>query len=346
LKTGKDDGHKEDEHGEAMVGRLIATAGPGKTASAQARERIYEAVRASWLEAVESERPEAHASAAASPAKRIWMYGLAAAAATVAVTVLLLEQAPSPVDEHARLASVAAVAGTAELIHADAASPPEPITAASTIESGDRLRTSAGGRVALELADGLDLRINVGSEIVFAAADRVLLAAGTVYVDSGAIPGANSLRLETSLGSVTHVGTQYEVRFDGQSLRLRVREGAVVFSGSDGDATGQAGEQIDVGTDGRTARSAIAPDDDEWAWAAELSTLPAADSYVLGDVLEWIARESGLKLEYPSQETELRLANTKIVGLAGQNPQNALDIVGRTTSVRYEIRDGRLIVLE
>lgn len=341
---------KDDAEAEAVVGRLVATAGPGRTASPEARERIYAAVRASWLEAVEAERaasgPSMAAPAAAPASRRIWAYGLAAAAAAAAVTLLLLGQGPSPVDGPVRLASVAAVEGTVQLIHGAATSPPEPITADSSIEAGDRLRTGAGGRIALELADGLDLRVNVGSELVFAAADRVELAAGTVYVDSGAIPGANSLRLETSLGSVTHIGTQYEVRFDGQSLSLRVREGAVVFSGSDGETTGEAGEQIDIGSDGGTARSAIAPDAAEWAWAAELSTLPAANSYALGEVLEWIARESGLKLEYPSREAELRLANTRIVGLAGQNPKNALDIVGRTTAVRYEIRDGRLIILE
>jgi ferric-dicitrate binding protein FerR (iron transport regulator) len=214
----------------------------------------------------------------------------------------------------------------------------------ANVGAGDVLRTGADGRLALELADRLSLRLNVDTELVFADAANVELTAGTIYVDSGEGGADTALEVVTPFGSVEHLGTQYEVRFDDASLRVRVREGAIAFTGAGAGQTGTAGEQLDFDADGLTARSAIAPDDEAWAWATGLASLPESDAHSVVETLAWIARESGLTLEFEPAGSAQRLARESLVGLSGLNPEETLSVIERTTDLNLEIGNGILLV--
>lgn len=339
--------HDSSESDE-KIGRLIAAAGPGATARPEARERIYAAVRARWQESLRESGPRAAPVSSprdrAGPSRfRLW--GLAATVAATAVVLYWIGGGPGEV-ARAELAQIDRIQGTASLIRGDETLQLAAATGAVPVGTGDILRTAGDGQIALRLDDGLLLRVNVDTELAFADAGTLDLVAGTVYVDSGEEPAGPALAIRTPIGSVTHLGTQYEVRFADAGLRLRVREGTVQFSGAAGPTVGAAGEQLDIGANGASTRSAIAADDAAWSWAVALATLPEAPEYRVGTTLRWAAREQGLALEFDDADTARRLDLEPIVGIGGLSPAEALDVLSRTTDLELRIENGRLLVAD
>lgn len=356
--TGKEDTMQGDE----AIGRLIAAAGRGPTASSAARDRIYSVVRARWEESL-SEKPSDEGNSGASVsgrtdhrrrrvsgssigrtrARRAWtmrLGGLAATLAAVAVTLSWLQTGGSD-GSAVELASLTLLQGDAELRRGGELLA---LASADSILADDVLYTGADSRVALELDGGLVLRVDAGTELRFSDRSRIELRTGTVYVDSGRTGSSQPFEIGTALAAVRHVGTQYEVRFADAGLRVRVREGSVEVSGEPVEAVGSAGEQLDIGSGGLVMRSAIAPHDAAWDWATSLAALPELTEYPVGETLDWIARERGLTLAYSNQEIASLLGDSVVLGLAGLDPFEALEVLERTADLRLEIDGTRLLV--
>lgn len=337
----------DDSASDEKIGRLIAAAGPGPTARPEARERIYAAVQASWQESLrrgqDGAPPASRSRRAGSPRYRL--FGLAATVAAAAVVLYWTGGGPGEI-ARAELAQVARIQGEATLIRDAASLRLATPAAAGPVMTGDVLRTAGNGQVALRLDQGLLLRVNVDTELAFVEAGTIDLVAGTVYVDAGEEPGAAALAIRTPIGSVTHLGTQYEVRFADSALRLRVREGSVRFSGTGTSTVGAAGEQLEIDADGERARSAIAADDAAWNWAVALATLPEESEYRIGETLRWVAREAGLTLEYADPLAAERLDTETIVGLGGLTPAETLDVLARTTDLELNAGNGLLRIAD
>jgi len=327
---------REITQGEEVIGRLIAAAGPGTTASPAARQRVYDAVQARWERSVSERR----AAALKRRATQYRVYGLAATLAVAAATFYLLQGPSTTSPGSAALAAISQARGSVTILRAgerlDAA-------AAGSLEAGDTLRTGADGQLAIALADGMSLRVNVDSELAFADQAHVNLAAGTIYLDSG-LGNRADLEVLTPLGTVEHVGTQYEVNVGESNLRLRVREGSVAYSGVAGELTTAAGQQVDVASNGQTTMMAFAADDPAWDWAEALAVLAPAEDYVVGEVIAWAARELALEIEYANPQIELRWATEKTKYLAEFNPEQALDAIEQTTDTTLTISEGRLLI--
>jgi hypothetical protein len=328
---------------EATIGKLIAAAGPGRTASPEARQRIYAAVRSHWEKGTRVRRKH-------WPRRAI---GLAAAVAAVALGLSLLQTFTPDNSSDVRLAEVARVEGSAELTHDGETRSLDLTATIPVIGAGDTLRTAADGRLALRTEAGLLLRLNAATEIRFIDVAAVELVAGTVYVDTGGSVSAPPLEIRTPLGDIRHLGTQYEAHLQvanvlqDATLRVRIREGRVAHRGGSDEVVGVAGEQFEIDSDGLASRGRIRPDDPAWDWATALAALPPAGDYPLDDTLAWIARERGLSLEFESAAASSRVRTARPeVGLEGLNPVEALDVIERTTGVRAEIRDTQLVVLD
>jgi len=335
---------------DEMIAKLIAAAGPGPTASPEARARVYANVRAHW-EAVSANprtvRNGRHRRATGTGFDRrrrffnLRTVGIAAAVAAVAVSLTWMTTSSDRMPVGAQLAQYTRVAGGAEIRRGNAS---EALLAATSgaVLAGDTLSTGMDGRVELRRPDGLLLRMNGSTEIRFSQPDEVDLVAGTIYVDSGNGVASQVLTVNTPFGGVEHVGTQYEVRYADAVLRIRVREGQVAYRGAT-QTMGMAGDELNVDAAGSTRRSTIAPNDAEWNWAIELATLPVADEYRLGETLTWIARELGYRLEYAPGARQ-SLEDQTILGLDGLNPSEALDAIELTADFQTEISGDRLIV--
>lgn len=344
-----------DQNDEASIARLLRAAGRGPAASDEARSRIYHAVHAEWRSNFAASAP-AKQSRRREPG-RSWSLELnawflrglpVAAALALGVVVLYVAQSPAP-QSRVELASVTKTIGAATVIDGDS-STASPLTAAGTvIRSGDTLTTGSDGAASLTLDSGLVLRVNSGSELLMAADDSIEVRRGTVYLDSGTSGvSSTALEIDTPFGSVWHRGTQYEVRVGANNIRIRVREGAVGFRdarAADVEYLGEAGEQLLISENSPLpVRSTIATTGAEWEWVEGLATAPSADEYRLAELLEWIARETGRELRFANAAAEGNARSQTLYGIAGLTPSEALEVIGSTTGIRYELSDGGLLI--
>ncbi|HEX6993742.1 MAG TPA: FecR family protein [Gammaproteobacteria bacterium] len=326
----------DDSDSRDDIGRLIRSAGRGPAASAEARTRIYAAAHAAWRRSVGERR--------APRRPLVWLAAAAGVVALVAAALVLnlaLEPAPpgGPV-----LGSFVRVEGPAELVSAGQQRRLRSQATGVPIRAGDLLRTGAGGRAAVDLSPGFVLRINGQSAVRFTSSELLALERGTLYIDTGASGIAPALEVRTSLGRVRHLGTQYEVSVNGRTVRVRVREGEVMFRDGTREVRADAGEQVSIDATGEPVRSAFAPYDPAWGWVESLAVLRSASDATVSELLDWAGRERGLTVRYASAATEVEAARLTLHGVDGLTPAEALDVIEGTTSMRYVERDGELIV--
>ncbi|MBN1238551.1 MAG: FecR domain-containing protein [Gammaproteobacteria bacterium] len=377
--SNQDSGSRDDP-----IEQLIKSAGRGPSASPEARARVYAAVRDAWrreaggreqanaqanAQAATEANPRANAQtatqadsravgdaraadiravgsaraarAAARPRRRP-MRWLAAAAALGAVALLVrLEQATDSPGE-----PVATLAVASGPVYVDG----QTAGADVVVTEGGTLRTGAGGRAAVGLAAGAVMRVDEETEVLFASPARVDLRRGTLYVDSGVRPSATTvgavvLDVQTPLGTVRHVGTQYEVRFADARVRVRVREGQVLFEDEAREIAAMAGDQVTIAPQGAPMRSAIAAHDPAWDWVEGLATVRGGDSQTLDALLRWLSRETGRELRFADAAAEREAGMLVLHGVEGLTPDELLDVIASTTSFSYsEAEAGTLLV--
>lgn len=223
----------------------------------------------------------------------------------------------------------------------------EPGSAGRTLQAGESLETGPNGRAGLSLPGIASARLDHDTRIRLDSVDRLVIERGALYVDAGADASGNShLAVQTPAGVVRHVGTQYEVRLDGSAVRLRVREGRVEWlSNSGARERGRAGEQLTIAADGAVKRVQSTPYGESWDWIA--STTPAIDieGRPLAEFLEWAGRELGRDIMFATPDVQREAASIVVHGsIAGLTPQQALDAVLATTSVRGTLDDGRIVI--
>lgn len=311
---------------------LLAAAGPRGQAAPEAMASVRTAVEAEWRAMVAARR------------RRRQFTGWAAAAgvAMAAVAVWIAQPTLAPGDP--LVASVTRVVGEVQQDQGDGRW--LPLDGAAPLKAGTQLRTGRGGRVALRLTDGVELRLDSGTLLAFEDAEHARLSQGAVYVDSRVEAGATSpdFELATPEGAVRHLGTQYEARLARGGLRVAIREGRVQVGTPTGAVQGAAGEQLVVGA-GRIERSALAPNAAEWNWLATVTPPFTLEGRSVADFLEWAARESGRAVVFASPEAAERARAVTLSGtVEGLTPDEAVAAVLSTTSLRAGIESDRIRV--
>jgi ferric-dicitrate binding protein FerR (iron transport regulator) len=228
-----------------------------------------------------------------------------------------------------------------------------PLVAGIGVQSGSTLSTSVGGRVALRLADGGELRLDRSTRLRFESPRRLRLLQGALYVDSDAGAGeqglretASELEIVTDQAIARDVGTRFEVRLDGRSYRLRVRDGRVDLRHASGLYSSGPGEQLLIESDGRVRPGRIVLDDADWAWIETLSTAPEIENQPLRRVLDWVTRETGRPIRFSPGELEHDASRAILHGsIDGLAPLDALATVLASSGLRYRIeRDGSILI--
>lgn len=315
----ENDGTRNNGTSSDVVAALIRAVGRRQEPPREA----YEAVRAAAQEAL-------HRRLAARRQRRI--VGWAAAAAIVAGVAIAVMTPWNPVGGRAdTVATVGRIVGSVEVETAGKWRPL--LRSGRQLASGDRIRTHAGGRLALELAGGESLRIAPSTGLALHAPRELELTEGTLYLDRQGSVGTG-IRIATPAGTAHDVGTQYELRISGGALRLRVREGRVEIERAGGRLAGGAGEQLEIGPLGDVRRSAIAADDPAWHWAESLAPAPDIDGRPASVLLEWVARETGKKLAYADDAIRRRAASVVLHGnIRHLAPLEALEVMLATTDL-------------
>jgi transmembrane sensor len=318
--------NKED----SSIAQLLKLAGTRDMPSQSATERARAAAEAAWQRGLrQPARP--------LRGRRVWI-PLALAASAVLVAMLLLNR-PAP---RAALVVASVVAVDADpAMRGDSAM----LRAGARVHEGVTVSTGRG-RAAFLLGDSLSLRVDRDTQIEFVSEDRVRLAKGSVYVDSGGLNAASRLRIETPAGEVRHLGTQFLVSVEGAATRIRVREGRVELARPGAPAQDiAAGDGLDVEGARLQLLHGLASHGAEWEWVT--STAPAFDieNRPLSEFLAWVSREHGWQLAYRNEETRVRALDIRLHGtVSGLDVKAMLERIALITGVSLRVEAGVLQV--
>lgn len=315
---------------ESDIARLLAKTGPRTRPPVASVDEVRNAVEAEWRRQVD----------ARAARRRYTGWAVAAGVAVAAVGAWLAR--PLYLPEHGAVATVARVVGDVRVESSRGRW--EPLSAGSAVESGAVLSTGAGGRAALDLESGMQLRLDVGTRLALNGVDEATLSRGAVYVDSGTAADSARFILETPAGAVRHLGTQYSAAFGDGALRVGVREGRIEVTGKRASVIAGAGELLVI-DEGRVTRSALARDAPEWDWVANVVPPFEIEGRTVHEFLAWASRETGHDVAYASPDVE-QLANRVTLSgtVEGLPPRQAVDAVLATTSLSAHVADGRIEV--
>lgn len=318
---------------DADLGALLRAAGPRPKPAASMEAEVLAAVEAEWRTVTQ----------ARSRRRRSIGWAAAAGVAVAALGVWIARPlyAPAP----ALVASISRIEGAVEY-RTDRQDQWSPLPTGAQLRDGDELRTGASGRVALELASGVQLRLDNSTRIALNDVHHTRLRRGGVYVDSG-VTGADdarALELDTPAGDVRHLGTQYQARVAGNLLQVAVREGLVSIVGNGADAVGRAGEQVTL-QDGEARHADLAVNSDAWAWIGGITPPFAIEGRSVAEFLAWAARETGREVVYESPQAEAQARSIVLKGsVAGLAPDTAVAAVLSTTQLRPSLDEIHIAV--
>jgi ferric-dicitrate binding protein FerR (iron transport regulator) len=313
----------DPESNDSSLEELLREVGARDEPSADAMRDVRAAVHAEWQAMVEERRRQRRSIA--------WRIAASLVLAVLIATFARRFVEPVPV----QVASVVNIDG--RMMYTAEDSEAQPGAVGQAVLVGETIQTDARSRAALAFPSGLSLRIDQATRFTVAAADRIELSAGALYIDA---PTANasddSLTISTPAGSVRHVGTQYEVRTHADSIEVSVREGRVLVTAANGsNNTGEAGQMLRLNANGAVTRTMVAATDSQWQWTLEAAPDFDINNQTLSSFLQWIARETGRRVVYSSPRAEAAAAAVKLRGsIAGLDADAALTAVLSTTQLR------------
>lgn len=196
-----------------------------------------------------------------------------------------------------------------------------------TLMPGTRIATR-GGRAALALANGIELRLDEDTAVTLDAGGRVLLGSGALYLDSSRRTGPPETVPIVARGAVIrNLGTRYEVRLSGPELRVRVRDGQVEIDSAFGTRTVAPGNQVSVTSSGITPGPASTSGPD-WDWIVRAIQPPRIEGRPLSEFLAWAEREGGRPIRFADPELERATRATIVYGAIDRlTVEQALDVV-------------------
>ena len=214
--------------------------------------------------------------------------------------------------------------------------PTRDLAVGTTLKVGGQWQSIGTTLVALSV--GGSARVAPGSTFRAEREGEVTLQDGRIYFDFP--PGAKPLTLKTSVGVIEHLGTQFEVLASDDRLRVRVREGKVLVVREERVETVEQGTELLFAGTYPPARRSIPAYGPEWSWVESVAPDFDIENRPLNEFLEWVARETGRRITFSDTQTRDVAMRARLHGsVRGIRPLEALDIVLRTTSLRYEVRD-------
>jgi ferric-dicitrate binding protein FerR (iron transport regulator) len=302
-----------DDRDDAMR-QLLRQARPSAV-DAVRTARVYRAVHAAWRDTADGTRNRRRAGAIAAAAVLVVALGLTfvswprergapQAAAPIASTLFVTSEVVFQRDGQAR-------AGRA----------------GEGLTPGTRIATY-GGRAAIVLANGVELRLDSNTAVTLDTVRSMSLTRGAVYLDSSHRTGPPDPVAIVVRGAVIRdIGTRYEVRVSDEELRVRVRDGRVEVSSAFGMREADRGGQLRVTSSGiLSGRASTAGAD--WDWIVRATEPPQLEGRPLTEFLAWAEREGGRPIRFADPALHRANAATIVYGAIERlTVEEALDVV-------------------
>ncbi len=334
----KDDGHSMKDRDD--VATLMRLAGKRQAVPRERHERVRAAAEAQWQHEVRRR----------SRRRTTWIgVGLAAAASLMlAITIQVLTvgngipQRPVATILVESLAGPVWIRSTGEerTLHSRALEVGEAVPLGSTLKTDDE------GRAAIRLASGHSVRLDGTTSIRLLDAHSIALDEGAIYVDSGLdTRSATPLDVHTPFGLVREIGTQFEIRLVSDSVRVRLREGAVVVHHDDQAHEVQFGTELELDPDGTVTRRALSTYGPAWEWIVGITPALDLEGRTARSFLDWVARERGFTLAFADAAVARAADEIELGGTVERlTLEQALDAVLPTCRMTYRIEGGVLVI--
>ena len=336
---------KAPDPDDETMGRLMRLAGARPPIPDDIESRVYERVKEEWrASSAQPESARVYAQVRRQWEKdkrrsaiRRWAMPVALAASVLIAVAVFMQPGP-PVPARIPVGTVALVAGSDGAGTMPAAGDP--------IYPGDSLSTGAGQGMSLVLNNATSLRIDEQTTLVVDTKNAFSLARGRVYADTGEFMYRDhGLVIETPMGSVTDVGTQFSVDLAGDLIDVAVREGRVDVTKDSEQFVAVAGERLQIHREDGATVDTLAPHDAYWDWAASLAPTFDIENKSLLEFLRWAARETGRELVFETDELRMSAMRTDLHGSVSDfDPLDALKSVLATTKFRYRIEADKIVI--
>lgn len=321
---------------EGLVERLLHAAGPGPEIPEDGAARVKELVRPVWRDEV---------AARSRQRSRLWVGGLAAAAALIIAMIYLPFLRPGTPVQVAQVIVLASIDGTLEVT--SPGSNVSSLTSENTsveIPRGSLIRTGSGSRAALWLSDQRSLRLDSGTDLRLDSEASLSLNSGAVYIDSRD-DAQTGIEVRTAFGTATDIGTQFEVRLDQDTLDVKVREGLVSLTRDDQDYQITQGITLSIDAEGAVSTGTITSYDPAWSWTQEIAPEFEIEGQTVLAFLDWVSSETGLSIGFENSEVEQLAATTILHGsIEGLMPAQAPAAILPSARLTSEEESGGLIV--
>jgi ferric-dicitrate binding protein FerR (iron transport regulator) len=215
----------------------------------------------------------------------------------------------------------------------------------SQLPGGDRVETRPSSRAMFVLAGGTAVSVDESSIVDVDANGTLTLIQGAVFVDAGPRSQDPGVHVRTPLGIVQHRGTQFEVRLEADTVRVRVREGRVRFASGSEEWHAHFGQAMLLRRGRMPQMSQVAFDDAAWDWTADLVPPFQVDGAPLRDVLDWVCRRQGWLWRFEPHSLDASAGAIVMHGsIEGLTAEAALDAALRPNGLTYQ-RTGQLVVV-
>ena len=342
MTTTKDSNDNTDRD-EAALARLLRLAGPRAEIPENTESRVYAKVFSEW-------QASTHAPDDARVYDRVhrswkkqalrswmlrWTLPLAAAASAVLIAIVVTQPEPVPAVGVGTVAKVISpVPGDSALLMGD------------EIYPGMTIETGAGQGYSFLLARNESLRLGESSTLRVESGDQFTLLRGRVYADTGEfVYRDGGLRIDTTFGAVTDIGTQFAVSLQDSYLDVAVREGRVDVRQDTHKFIAMSGERLALQDQGRVEMTELSMTDPFWNWTTDLAPTFDIEGKSLLEFLKWAARESGRILFFEDSDLRMEAMRIDLHGsIENFGPLEAISSVLATTAFSYHVEPDRIVI--
>jgi ferric-dicitrate binding protein FerR (iron transport regulator) len=329
--TSEEDKLNDSKMSEAQIAEILQRVGPRGKPSAAVTAAIKANVKDVWQEEV---------IAAAKLQKRRRRMAIAASVAVVAGAGYFFNPEPAVVS----VAAANQVIGNVEYKAADG-QPWTPLTTSTELIANAEVRASDGSYAAFTLGNGMNLRIDQGTQLAMTSQTEVFLHTGGIYAES---EDESSIVVTTPFGAARDIGTEFEVRVQPNQWRVQVREGLVAVETvavesaavdhQNSQQIAKAGERLVIAQDQTTQRQSVSASDQSWQWTHRVHEPFNLEGASLSQYLSWWSDETGRSIAFSNDGDKAAASSTILHGSLGNVSVNdSLAVVLSTT--RFEIVD-------
>lgn len=312
---------------------LLSEASPRPVPGNTRKEEIYGELRSEWI-------------ASNQQVKRKRQYLISGIAASLVAALVVVTQLDTGIVDPVAAPDAVLVrsAGTATTLNGRPIEEVIPVNAPLRFKSGDIIATGADSAIAINWSTTGSLRMGAGSEITLASNEGIRLTSGEIYYDSRSFNASDAtpIEVETDFGTIHHVGTQFLASVDSAGAKISVREGQVTFGNESKSVLIKAGESGYIDENVNATISPISANDSSWSWATNVAPDWNVDGRSTMEIIHWLARETGLAVEFESELAREYAISDRIRGIREIEPIRALSIIPVATELRFEINDAAI----